>query len=58
MNADLAEDPNYVASELKKKKDNMRIINEVLNNKFDMATFRLEGILCYKFHRKKDATIQ
>ncbi len=58
MNAELAEDPNFVASELRKKNINTKVIHEVLNYKFDMATFRLEGVLCYKFHRKKDETIQ
>jgi len=58
MNAELAEDPHFVASELRKKKTSAKVINDVLNHKFNMATFRLEGVLCYKFHRKKDATIQ
>ena len=58
MNAELAEDPNFVASELRKKNINTKIINEVLNFKFGMAIFRLEGVLCYKVLRRKDETIQ
>ena len=58
MNASLAEDVDYVASQLRKKKSSAKVIKDVLNHKFVMGTFVLEGVLCYKFHRRRDETIQ
>jgi hypothetical protein len=59
MNAELGEDPSFVVSELAtNKKTSQKLIKDILGHKFTMATFRLEGELCYKFHRKREETIQ
>lgn len=58
MNASLAEDVDFLVSELRKKKTSSKVIKDVLNHKFVMGTFILEGVLCYKFHRKRDETVQ
>jgi hypothetical protein len=58
MNATLAEDIDYVVSELRKKKIAQKVLKDVLNNKFALGNFTLEGVLCYKFHRKRDETVQ
>lgn len=59
MKAELEEDPNFVASNLtKNKKVNPKIIKDILDHRFTLATFLLEGILCYKFHRRREETVQ
>lgn len=59
MNAELQEDAALVAASLAtSKKVNPKIIKEILNHKFGLALFKLEGNLCYKFHRKRNETVQ
>ena len=58
MHASLAEDAEFVASELKKKKASIKVIKDVLNYKMGLGSFILDGVLCYKFHRRRDETIR
>ena len=43
---------------MKKKKASAKVIKDILNNKFGLGSFILDGVLCYKFHRRRDETIQ
>ena len=36
----------------------MKVIKDVTSEKFGLGTFLLEGVVCYKFHRRRDSTIQ
>lgn len=58
MTAQLCEDPRQIAEELKKKKVHHKIIHNILDGSTDLATFRLEGLMVYKFHRQKGFTAQ
>lgn len=58
MTAELSEDPRVIAAELERKKASPRVVEWVLSGGPDLANFKLEGLLCYKFHRKRDDTVQ
>jgi hypothetical protein len=58
MTAELSEDPRFIAAQLEKRKESAKVTEWVLSGRPDFAMFRLEGLLCYKFHRKRDETVQ
>ena len=58
MQAELAEDAQIIAEQLAKQKAPQRAIRDLVEGQTDRATFRLEGLFCYKFHRRHDLAQQ
>jgi flagellar biosynthesis component FlhA len=60
MLAELTEDPRFIVEHLQRQKRQIspKIIQQLLNRKLDLRMFRLEGLLCYKFHRNRSFSMQ